>query len=116
MTKEYTGDSYFPNFSHTPTQMLVDQELQYREDAAALRERARNCEWLADERLWEQNYRKHAKTLNPLIEKETELHRILNDPATKKTAKAKADRESDKLHKIIWGLLKFGQCAEAKEE
>ena len=39
MTKEYNGDSYFPNFSHTPTQMLVEKELQYREDAAALRER-----------------------------------------------------------------------------
>lgn len=88
--------------------MLADEENQFREDAAKSRERARNCEQKADMRLWEQNYRKHAKTLKPLREKETEMHRIINDPSTKKTPKAKAERESDKLYKIIWDLIKFG--------
>jgi uncharacterized Zn finger protein (UPF0148 family) len=110
-----TGDFYFPNFEHTSSNELAQKEMELRSVAQAIRAKADEVEHEADERLWELNYRKHVKVLKPLSDRETELHRIINDPDTKKTALKKAERESAKIYDVIWRLMKYGRDVDVKK-
>lgn len=109
---DYKWDHYFPNFEGVKTDTLVALEIENRNKAEQLRLQADGYYRTADEYLWELNFRKHIKTLKPLLERETEVHRLINDPATKKTAKRKLESESDKLHKAIWRIMKYGRVME----
>ncbi len=115
MKEDYTGDFYFPDLSKITTKSLACQEKKKRDLAEKHRDEANRIEREADYMLYEQNYRKHIKTLKPLQERDAELRRIINDPSTKKTALAKAEREFDKIDKAFWGVMKYGKFTDPKE-
>lgn len=115
MTKEYDGDYYFPDFEKTPTGTLRQEERKAREMFRKAQALAEAFERKADEHLWELNYRKHVAVLKPMVEDQTRLHKIINDPSTKKTVKAKAIRAAEATYKSIWYLMKYGKDLEPEK-
>jgi len=115
MTKDgdYSGEYYYPHLQKVTTVTLKIFEQNDREMVRKGRAVADAMEQRANQYLYEQNYRKHIKTLKPLVERDAELRKIINDPKTSKTAKKKAEREFHLIDEAFWGMLKFGKEVEA---
>src|SRR5512133_715438 len=106
-------EHYFPQFAATNTTSLKEEHkdiLHHIENAEAV---VAYLKGQAEDRQWELNYRKHVEILKPLMQKNDELLKIINDPSTHKLNLRNAQRAQDKAEKAIMLFIKHGDNVDA---